>query len=114
VQPHRSGAGAAVVDEGDGALRGVFGIGANVGSGIDQRLRLVFFVFQQDGTGDGFVGNRLAGDFDGVLGDRGLFFGSRRGGLSGLFFLDSLGFFFLGAFLCAGWQDREEKRERTR
>src|SRR5713226_6631068 len=83
------------------------------GGGIDQRPRLVSFVFQQDGTGDGFVGNRLAGDFDGVLGDRGLFFGSRRGGLGGLFFLDSLGFFFLGAFLCAGWQD-EKRRESER
>ena len=44
VQPHRSGAGAAVVDERDGTLREVLGIGADVGSGIDQGLRLVFFI----------------------------------------------------------------------
>src|SRR6202011_1089663 len=55
VQPNGGGAGAAVIDEGNRALRGVFGVSANVGGRVDQSLRLVFFVLQQDSASDGFV-----------------------------------------------------------
>src|SRR5258707_1975531 len=44
VQPNRGGAGAAVINEGYRPLRAVFAIGADVRSGIDQRLRLVPFL----------------------------------------------------------------------
>jgi len=70
---NRSGAGAAVVDEGDGP-RWIFAIGAEVGSGIDEGLRLVLFILEHDGLRDGFVGDGLAADFDGVFGGGGFFF----------------------------------------
>ena len=75
MQPDGCGAGAAVVEESDGALGEILGVAASVGGGINQRGGLAFFVFQQGGGGDGFVGDGLAVDFDGVIAGPGFFFG---------------------------------------
>src|SRR5277367_3340210 len=82
VQPDGSGAGAAVVDEGDGALGEIFGVAARVGGGIDQRGGLAFFVFEESGGGGGFVGDGLVVDFNGVVAGPGFFLG-RVGGVWG-------------------------------
>ena len=81
VQPDGRGAGTTVVDERDGTLREIFDVAASVGGGIDQSGRLAFFVFQQGGGGGGFVGDGLAVDADGVIGDPRFFF--RRVGVGG-------------------------------
>ena len=75
VQPDGSRAGAAVVDEGDGALADVLDVAARVSGGIHQRGWLAFVVFQQCGGGGGFVGDGLAADVSGVVSGPGFFFG---------------------------------------
>ncbi len=81
VQPDGGGAGAAVVDEGDGALAEILHVAAGVGGGINQRGGFAFVVFQERGRGGGFVGDGLTVDVDGVVGGPGFFLG--RIGLGG-------------------------------
>jgi hypothetical protein len=76
VQPNRRGAGAAVVQEGDGASAGVFDVAADVGGGVDDGGRFAFVVFEEHGLRDGLVGNALPSEFDGVVGNGRFFFGS--------------------------------------
>src|SRR5258707_9751040 len=77
VQPNGSGAGAAIVNEGDGP-GWIFAIGAEVGSGIDEGLRLFLFVLEHYGLRDGFVGDGLAADFVRMDVGGGFYFRSRR------------------------------------
>jgi hypothetical protein len=112
VQPDGGGAWAAVVDEGDGALKQIFRVGTGVSGVVDERGRLFFFVFEQDGGGGGFVGNGLRANFYGVIGYGSFHFGGRRRGLGGLFLFDGLGFFFVG-FLGAEVPRRCGKQEQT-
>jgi len=102
VQPDGRRARAAIVEEGQGTLANVFDVAARVSGVVDERLVFVFVVFEEDRAGGGFVGDRLAGDFDGVIGNGRLFLGGFGRLFSGFF--RGLGFFFL----------REGSRKRNR
>ena len=75
VQPHGGGAGAAVVEERDGARGEIFHVAARVGDGVEQAGCIALVVLEERGAGGGFVRNRLAADFYGVIGYRRFFFG---------------------------------------
>jgi len=98
VEPDGRGAGATVIDEGDGAAAEIFYIAADVGDGENGGGGFAFFVLEQSGGSGGLVGNRLAADADGVIGGERFFFG--RGGVGGRFGVSAgLGFGGLRVFL---------------
>ena len=111
MQPDRGGTGAAVVYESDGAGGGVFQVGARVGGGKNQGGGIAFVVFEHGERGGGFVGNGLAAEVSGVVGDPGFFFGSVGGrfGVGAFHFDGGLGVFVW--FLGVSWDGESESEE---
>src|SRR6201998_1377258 len=59
--------------------------GAGVRREKEEGFGFVLLIFQEHAADRGFVWDGLAADFDGVVGDRGLFFRRGRGGFGGGF-----------------------------
>src|SRR5437899_875918 len=111
VQPYRRRTRTAVINERDGALAEILHLAARVSSVIDQRGRLIFFVFQENRCRGCLVGNGLAGNLDAVVGDGRFLLGrSGRRGFGGL--VGRLGIFILCASDCGNRGDGQGKRQQ--